>query len=259
MKKQVRDQSQKQVIHRWIRRGFLLWAAVSISWLANSVRTQGVDEKLLIAGGSVMVEENARWLSFQARGSAGKPALIFICGSGIHAHAYAPLLRPVADAGYTVYVVKLPYRFAPLASHRREAVQRVSQIMAAYPDVGHWVVAGHSLGGALTAQFALQYPDKAARYVLIGTTHPKRDDLSHLSAAFTKVYGSQDGVAPPARVKANAHLLPKHAEWVEIEGANHSQFGHYGHQLFDGDATISREMQQAATREALQSALQRQP
>ena len=41
----------------------------------------------------------------------------------------------------------------------------------------------------------------------------------------------------------------------EIKGGNHSQFGHYGHQLFDGKATISREAQQAATRTALLEAL----
>jgi hypothetical protein len=35
---------------------------------------------------------------------------------------------------------------------------------------------------------------------------------------------------------------------VEISGGNHSQFGRYGHQLFDGTATISREEQEALTR-----------
>ena len=71
-----------------------------------------------------------------------------MCGSGIHAHAYAPLLRPIADAERAVFVVKLPYRFAPLDSHRGEAVHRVLMIIAAQPEVTHWVVAGHSLGQA---------------------------------------------------------------------------------------------------------------
>jgi hypothetical protein len=38
-----------------------------------------------------------------------RAALIFICGSGISANAYAPLVRRIADAGYAVFVVKLPY------------------------------------------------------------------------------------------------------------------------------------------------------
>jgi hypothetical protein len=38
-------------------------------------------------------------------------------------------------------------------------------------------------------------------------------------------------------------------------GGNHSQFGRYGHQLFDGRATISREEQEALTRSAILLAL----
>jgi hypothetical protein len=60
-----------------------------------------------------------------------------------------------------------------------------------------------------------------------------------------------DGVAPPNRVFSNKGLLPKDTQWVEVKGGNHSQFGHYGHQLFDGKASISRESQQAATRSVL--------
>ena len=64
-----------------------------------------------------------------------------------------------------------------------------------------------------------------------------------------------DGVAPVERVLANKPLLPETTRWIAIEGGNHSQFGHYGHQLFDGRATITRESQQAATRQTLLTAL----
>jgi pimeloyl-ACP methyl ester carboxylesterase len=94
--------------------------------------------------------------------------------------------------------------------------------------------------------------------VLIGTTHPKESDLSSLTMPVTKVYGSKDGVAPVDRVMANKRLLPPHTRWVEIQGGNHSQFGHYGHQFLDGRATISRDAQQAATRDAILEALRLQ-
>jgi hypothetical protein len=38
---------------------------------------------------------------------------------------------------------------------------------------------------------------------------------------------------------------------VLIEGANHSQFAHYGHQIQDGRAAIDRAEQQRLTREAI--------
>ena len=91
--------------------------------------------------------------------------------------------------------------------------------------------------------------------VLIGTTHPKQDDLSFLQIPVTKIYASNDGIAPPDRVLSNQGLLPKQTRWVEIKGGNHSQFGRYGHQLFDGTATISREERERITRAAIVEAI----
>ena len=83
-------------IRRWVRRGFLLWAVFSLSWLANSVRTQGVADALLRNSGDVTVSDGPTGLTFLPAKRDGGAALIFICGAGIHPHAYAPLLRPVA-------------------------------------------------------------------------------------------------------------------------------------------------------------------
>jgi pimeloyl-ACP methyl ester carboxylesterase len=91
--------------------------------------------------------------------------------------------------------------------------------------------------------------------VLIATTHPKEDDLSLVAIPVTKIYASNDGIAPPDRVRENRGLLPPHTKWVEIAGGNHSQFGRYGQQLFDGTATITRDEQEALTREAILLAL----
>lgn len=245
----------KPAFRRWIRRGFLLWAIIAMGWLANSYRTRGVSEGTLQSSPTTSVVDGAAVLEFMPTMPGGKPALIFICGSGVSAHAYAPLLRPIAEAGYPVFVVKLPYRFAPLESHRQAAIERVRNMVASHPGILHWVVSGHSLGGALACRLAQSDPQAFSAMVLVGTTHPKQEDLSSLPMAVTKVYASNDGVAPPNRTLANKGLLPGGTQWVEIKGGNHSQFGHYGHQLSDGHATISREAQQAATRSALLEAL----
>jgi hypothetical protein len=60
---------------------------------------------------------------------------------------------------------------------------------------------------------------------------------------------------PSHHEKARQRLLPKATRWIEIQGGNHSQFGHYGHQLSDGNATISREAQQTAALSSLLEAL----
>jgi pimeloyl-ACP methyl ester carboxylesterase len=248
---------KKPAWRRWVHYGFVLWAVFVITWLANSYRTRGVPDSTLRSSPAVSVTDGAAALEFLPTSSNDKPALLFFCGSGVSAHAYAPLLRPIAEAGHPVFVVKLPYRFAPLEPHKQAAVQRVFDMRAAHPEISHWVISGHSLGGALACRVVQADPNAFSAMVLVGTTHPKQDDLSSFPLPVTKVYASHDGVAPPDRTLANRGLLPNDTQWVEIPGGNHSQFGHYGRQLRDGKPTISREAQQAATRSAILDALTR--
>ena len=242
-------------IRRWLRLVFLLWAVTSTIWLANSMRTQGVDAGLMRSGDAVSVSDGKATLEFLPDSAERETGLVFFCGSGVSAQAYAPLLRPIADAGFSVFIVKLPYRFAPLEAHKEEALARARRVILDHGHIAHWVISGHSLGGALAARFALAQPGDVSALVLIGTTHPKQDDLSFLRVPVTKIYAANDGIAPPDQVLSNRRLLPPHTRWVRIDGGNHSQFGHYGHQLFDGQATISREAQQKVVRTQLLEAL----
>jgi hypothetical protein len=247
----VNPKQKSSTTRRWIRRGFVLWAIFASGWLANSVRTQGVDDAALRSSPTITVTDEATTFALSPNSSENRTALIFVCGSGIHAHAYAPLLRPIAEAGHAVFVIKLLYRFAPLESHKQAAVERVRRVMASHPEISRWVISGHSLGGALACRVAQSDAQSLSALVLIGTTHPKQDDLSGLRIPVTKVYATNDRIAPSDRLLANKRLLPEHTSWVAIEGGNHSQFGHYGHQLFNGSATISREVQQSAARSAI--------
>jgi hypothetical protein len=234
-------------LRRWIGCVFVLWAVFVAVWVANSYRTRGVSGEMLRSGPELLVIDGAAALEFLPRSVANKSALIFVCGSGVAASAYAPLLRPVAEAGHPVFIVKLPYRFAAFESHKQAAIDHVSGVIAAHPEISRWVVSGHSLGGALACRAVKSRPKDFSAMVLIGTTHPK-EDMSALLMPVTKAYATNDRVASLDRMFANKRLLPASTRWVEIKGGNHSQFGRYGHQLLDGKATISREAQEAATR-----------
>ena len=61
-------------VRRWIRFAFVLWAITSTSWLANSMRTQGVDGDLMRSGNAVTVvdgETTVEFLPANADGEAG--------------------------------------------------------------------------------------------------------------------------------------------------------------------------------------------
>jgi pimeloyl-ACP methyl ester carboxylesterase len=246
-------------LRRWIRRGFIAWAVVSTLWLLNSYRTRGVDPASLASDAQVSVRRSPDSLAFLPTSGAAPAGLVFIVGAGVAPEAYAPMLRPIAAKGHPVVVVALPYRIAPLERHKTAAVARARAIVETEKAAQSWVIAGHSLGGALACRFAEEASRGVKAIVLIGTSHPKTRDLSAARIPITKVLASNDGVATPAMINATRSLLPPHTRWIEIKGGNHSQFGHYGHQLFDGSPTISREEQQAITRAALVEALGPEP
>lgn len=246
---------KRSSVRRWVRRGFITWAIVSTLWLLNSYRTQGVPRALLVSDAKVTVESSREALGFLPR-SAVSSGLLFIVGAGVAAEAYAPLLRPIAEQGHPVFIVRLPYSIAPLERHKRTSMERGRAILESHEKVARWVLAGHSLGGALACRMVAAGAGKVSAVVLIGTSHPKTFDLSHSRLAFTKVYASSDGVATVAMIEATRSLLPPNTHWIAIEGGNHSQFAHYGHQLFDGSPTITREQQQEKTRLALLAALE---
>jgi len=247
---------KRSPLRRWIRRGFLAWAVVSTAWLLNSYRTRGVDQALLASDARVSVQRSQDSLAFLPI-SAASSGLVFIVGAGVAPEAYAPLLRPIAALGHPVFVVALPCRIAPLERHKAAAVGRARAIIETEKAAESWVIAGHSLGGALVCRIARDAPSRVKAMVLIGTSHPKTFDLSQARIPITKVFASNDGIATVEMIDATRHLLPTGTRWIAIEGGNHSQFGHYGHQLFDGSVTLSRERQQAMTRAALVEALRR--
>lgn len=237
----------KTIRRVWIATG-LTATALFNGWMLLSNRAQGFDKGVLQSDDRVTVREEGPYLEFEPKTSSGA-GLVFYPGSGVDPKAYAPLARSVAEHGHEAVIVKLPMRLAPFDFQKEEAVERGRSWIEGHP--GRWVVAGHSLGGVIASRLAAAHGDLLAGLVLIGTSHPVVLDLSRATYPVTKVYGTNDGVAPVEKIEATRDRLPPHTRWVRIEGGNHGQFGWYGRQFRDRPATISREEQQARTLQAL--------
>jgi alpha/beta superfamily hydrolase len=235
---------------RIVRTFFVVWGTFALGVLFNQFRTQNVDALFLVNSEEVIVKADGVSLEFHPN-EKRSTGLLFFCGSGVEADAYAPMLRPISEQGYTVIIVKLPGRFAMLPGQKEIVMETAQKLIKSQPEIRKWVISGHSLGAALSCKFVQKFPESSSALVLVGTTHPKEDSLSGLTIPVTKVFGSVDGVAPVEKVDANRSLLPLATKWIKIKGANHSQFGNYGHQLQDGSATISREAQQSLVREEI--------
>ena len=112
-----------------------------------------------------------------------------------------------------------------------------------------YILAGHSQGAKMAAQFVYENPTLINKLILIATTHPRDIDLANLNIPIMKIYGSKDGVADIHDIDKNKTKLPSTTKYVLIEGANHAQFGYYGFQLGDNKADITREKQLQTTLE----------
>ena len=108
-----------------------------------------------------------------------------------------------------------------------------------------WYMSGHSLGGAMAADYAAEHLEMLDGLVLLAaypTKELKADDFSALC-----LYGSEDGVLNMEKVEKGREYMPSAYVEVCINGGNHAQFGNYGNQKGDKTAAISRIEQQEQT------------
>ena len=164
-------------------------------------------------------------------------AIIFYPGATVEAEAYLPLLDQIRQTGVTCILVHMPFRMAIFDADAAE------EVIAQFPEIRHWYIAGHSMGGAMASKFAADHPDQVDGLILMGAyiygDYPDENTLT--------IYGSLN------------QSVEDHIDYteniVEIEGGNHAQFGNYGPQKGDLPATISAQEQQRQTVAAIEAFL----
>ncbi len=174
-------------------------------------------------------------------GPGEEDLLIFYPGAKVQETSYAPLLRQIAEEGMDVFLVRMPARLAFFGSNKAdEALQETA-------DYANVYIGGHSLGGAMAANYAAEHAESLDGVILLAaySTKPLPDSLPVLS-----VYGTEDGVLNRANYEKNLANVPNLQE-VVIEGGNHAQFGSYGEQRGDGEASIDPGRQWNETAEAI--------
>jgi dienelactone hydrolase len=209
---------------------FVIWAGTGPGPMPEALAALESDAQVDV--------ETEPWLVFRPANQDPSVGLILYPGGRVDPRAYAPTARAIAEEGYLVVIVPMPLDLAVLAPGRAAAV------MATFPGIESWAVGGHSLGGAMAANYVHSNPEAARGLVLWAAYPGADDDLSGTQLAASSIYGTRDGLATPDKIDASRPLLPPGTAWTAIEGGNHAQFGWYGPQPGDNEATISREEQQ---------------
>lgn len=212
-------------------------------------RIRALVEPYLRSSDSVTVSRG-RWLVFDPKGARPRTGLVFHPGGYVDPEAYARLFHEIAGKGGVRCVVVPGPQRTPIANRFS-----TDQVIAAYPDIDRWFIAGHSQGGAVAALYLRDrldqpfYQGKIAGLVFLGFFVFDRHSLAARALPCLSVYGDRDGHAD--RFEPNEKNLPRGARVLCIAGGNHGQFGAYRFHFGDRPAAIPRERQQDVAIEAI--------
>ena len=223
--------------------GFIVWASSAASPTANALESLNSTE-------NTNFQTVDGWLVFTPRNTHATAGLVFYPGGRVDARAYAPFAQAISDEGYTVVIVPMPLNLAFFG------INRAGAVMDAFPDIDHWAVGGHSLGGAMAAEFAANNADSLDGLTLWASYPGQNNDLSNAPLAVLSIYASNDGLATPEVILDSQNRLPPNTAFVEIIGGNHAGFGWYGDQAGDGVLEISQLEQQNQVVQAVNNFLE---
>lgn len=165
--------------------------------------------------------------------------IVFYPGGKVQAEAYAPLMQDLADRGFLCVIVCMPFNLAVLDTNGADGVQEQ------FPAVRRWILMGHSLGGVMAAGYLDGHARSWDGLVLLGAYSTA--DLSDDGVTVLSVTGDSDGVLNRQAAADNEGNLGEYSRELVIPGGNHAQFGSYGPQDGDGEASLSSEEQRALT------------
>lgn len=216
--------------------GFVLWAQTPLGPMPEALTALTSDSTVRVSTRPYMV--------FEPQATEPTLGLILYPGGRVDPRSYAPLAHQIAAQGYLVIIPPMPLNLAVFNPNA------AAEIMAAYPQTLRWVIGGHSLGGAMAANYVFTHPeDTRIVGLLLWASYPAENNpLRERNLPVLSIYGTAD--MGRAAIEASPSRLPSATRWVIIEGGNHAQFGWYGPQPGDGTATLSREAQQMQILEA---------
>ncbi len=226
-------------IDRALNTIFLILLVLVLGFIAlTSFPAQPMPQALdaLKSDDQVQVTSEPGWV-FRPRAQDPTIGLIIYPGALVDARAYAPTARAIASKGYLVVITPMLFNLALFGE------DRARQVTPFMPKIRQWAIAGHSLGGVV-ATSAVHKTEGIRGLVLWGAVPAEQDDISKHNFIVTSIYGTTDKLTPPEKILDSKSRLPSSTKFIAIEGGNHAQFGWYGKQNGDSEATISREQQQ---------------
>lgn len=246
---------------RALRVVLLAALAFALGWFTNIVRPEPLrpSADAAVAGVPAVSVRIASFGGPFARAGGGvevapvdgnADTLLILYGGGlVRPHAYTWLGAALAPIGVRTLIPAMPLDLAVLGRDRAGAL-----VEAHRDGERRVVVAGHSLGGSMAADWSARNPGAADALVLMAAYPPGGTDLSGRADLPTLVLRAEnDGVVSRSELEAGLSRLPARTGVEVIDGAVHAFFGRYGTQRGDGLPMIPRERAEGEIAGALEA------
>jgi dienelactone hydrolase len=211
----------------------LIGAIGLVGWA--TVNAQEATERAVVVLRDNGVQREDGLLVFRPNSPNGK-GLIYYPGGLVEPEAYAGTAQGIADAGYLVVIPKMPLNLA------FTGINRVDGIRAEFPEIESWVIGGHSLGGAMAAEYAKNNVDNLDGLIMFASYPANNEEFVNFPIPILTIIGSKDPGSP--QQDAFYEATSDSASRFVVEGGNHRQYADYSFQNNDGIATISAAEQQ---------------
>ncbi len=236
--------------------GGALMFAVGWAWpvLVRPPLVVGQDAITDAASATVSVSvEHAGGRTIVARPPAGvteQDMLVVIYpGALVRPQAYEWLARVLAAQGYLTVIPEFSFDLAVTDADRADA------LIERYAAGRRVVLAGHSLGGAMAAQYTAGHTADLAGLVLLAAYPGDAADLSHSDLPVLSLLGEHDEVVDADALAAAWDRLPSDTRRVIVTGGVHAFFGRYGPQSGDGVPTVPRAVAETQIIQAIEEFL----
>lgn len=216
----------------WKATGPLLLLLLSVSCSSYPSGQTAMDEYASTA--KYRVEEHHGYYAVLPRDYGLSTAILFYPGALVDERSYLPLITPLVEAGYPVYVAAMPMDLAVLNPGIGRRIQTEN------PHAG-WALMGHSLGGAVLS-LQWQKGRVEGEKMIFLASYPI-DSMADDSLQVLALFAELDGLITPLEREDKIQLFPADSRIELIAGANHAGFADYGPQKKDGTATITKEEQ----------------
>ncbi len=203
---------------------------------------------------NLIIKETAEYIILSTISTDNSQSgIMFYPGGLVDPHAYIkPLEKFALEDNRTVLILKVASNLAILNS------KKASTTTNKIANVDRWILGGHSLGGSTACIDIFNNQDAFEGLFLLASYSTK--ELADIQIPIISITASHDNVLdlgslnenkvnlPEALMIDSPELLPNESTigktiYYNIEGGNHGQFGNYGAQKGDGDATITTDMQ----------------